>query len=272
MDGDFGWNYLTYFLSLIGGTQLYFLVITFLTCFFYFYSSYRFSKLFGFNFYVLVYFVCISPFLFGNLTNVIRSGLALSLVFYSLTLSGNKRLLVYVLCFSIHSSVLLPLVAFEVSRVFSGKYFAFILLWVFILLLSVLGLNQAISNALSPYLGEKFSSYLNLDATLFGGNWGFRWDFVALSIMLIALSSYSLNFRYSKILAKLLITFLISNSFWLLVITIPFSDRFFQLSMFLYGIIFYISIENLKGNPLYRSLSTFSLLCLNALFIFLYIR
>jgi hypothetical protein len=79
---------------------------------------------------------------------------------------------------------------------------------------------------------ERFTKY----ATGIGNDkGGFRWDFILYSIVpvLISFALAGNEVRKDRVYRILIIAFLLTNSFWLLVIYAAYSDRFAYLSWFL---------------------------------------
>ena len=87
---------------------------------------------------------------------------------------------------------------------------------------------------------DRMSTYgsANVDASLFSST-GFRWDFLLYSAMPILLGWY-IVFKRGIVCEKysyLLNTYILCNSFWIMMIRASYSNRFAYLSWFLYPIV-----------------------------------
>ena len=180
--------------------------------------------------------------------NGIRNGVATTLVLLALSyISGDNRskLLCAILCFvaiNCHGSALLPIVAMLVAYVIKRPKVMF-----YVWGLSVIGslvIGQSLSNILMILgVDERLMHYMTLDETSETeeaiASARFRWDFLIYSFMPILMGWYcifkkkicDLNFHL------LLGTYIYSNAVWVILIRIPFSNRFAYLSWFLYAIV-----------------------------------
>lgn len=180
--------------------------------------------------------------------NGIRNGVAASFVLLALSyISGNlkDKLLCALYCFiaiNCHASALLPVVAMLFAYFYKNPKFMF-----YVWGLSVLG-SLAIGQYLSSILmilglDERLMQYMTLEETVETEDAiaaaRFRWDFLIYSFMPILLGWYCIfkkkicDLNYHILLG----TYIYSNAIWVILIRIPFSNRFAYLSWFLYAIV-----------------------------------
>jgi hypothetical protein len=102
---------------------------------------------------------------------------------------------------------------------------------------------------------NRMSSYLSQDesSALVRYKVGFRWDFVLYSLIPIAAGWYYIvKQKFDDHLYKSIYSaYILANSFWLLVIRAPFSDRFAYLSWFLMPLI--LAYPVIKQNTTVRN-------------------
>lgn len=217
--------------------------VFYLVCaFIYVYPQYLLSKKIApkYFFYAFAFIVTSFSF-FGFGTNGLRNGLATSLFLLALYLKPKtwRILLLFVIGFSFHSSLVLPIVAFLLSYYVKGTRW---LIGIWILLVPVTFLFGANLNLLLeniPFLtDERFNN-------LYGREYssdvirGFRLDFVIYSVIPIALGAWFIfkkNFR-DAFYVRIFNIYLIGNSVWLIFMFAAYSNRIAYLSWFLIPII-----------------------------------
>jgi hypothetical protein len=187
-----------------------------------------------------VILACIGAFSFFSYgVNVIRHGMAASLLIAALCNHDRKWLMLLLgsLSIGMHQSMAIPMVALLVA-LFLNSSFSMWACWLGWLV--TLFLSRASGGGLSDKLmsialfgnDERFVRY----ATGIGNDkGGFRWDFIAYSItpVLISFALAGSEVRRDRIYRVLIMAFLLTNSFWLLVIYAAYSDRFAYLSWFI---------------------------------------
>lgn len=119
-------------------------------------------------------------------------------------------------------------------------------IWCACLLISLItpGMTQWLAEF--SIFNDKFSGYaLGDDGT---SQIGFRVDFILYSILPIFIGLYFIiKYKFNDVIYnEILSVYLICNAFWLLVIRIPFSNRFVYLSWFMYGLV--IAYPFIKSN------------------------
>ena len=221
---------------------------------------------------MLFFLSAFSTFTFG--VNGIRNGCACSMVIFAFSIAVNQNIVrqaiaggVLLLAFGIHRSISLPIAAFLAASFFIKSPKNAIYFWI-----ASIGLSLVAGGALTNFFSglgfdDRMSSYSNSmdeDADQFSQT-GFRWDFLLYSAMPIWLTWYvtkkaergrvefgdtieeaetnitgagriadAHSMRVFNILAT---TYILANSFWVMVIRAAFSNRFAYLSWFLYPVV-----------------------------------
>lgn len=203
------------------------------------------NKILGNHIYTALLFLCTSFSFTSGMTNIIRSNTAMgfALAGIALFLQDTKKqkliaLLFFFLAFYGHTSTALLIGCFFIS-----KYFIKRIDWCIYIYVACI----ALSLVMGTYF-EAFFSSLGFDDRMlqfttdtdYSGfaHAGFRWDFLAYSIVPILLGWYILKKREIKnvIYSNLLNTYILANAFWVLVIRAQFSDRFAAISWTMYFI------------------------------------
>jgi hypothetical protein len=217
---------------------LYFLI----TAFLYLWGSLKFiNKVFeNSNRYIVFILMIASLGFYSYGTNTIRQGLALSvflLAFSELKLNF-KTILIYILAILLHKSLII-LVVFSVILNFYNRKDNFVLFWILFLIISIL-FGSAFVNTFGDLImdsDQRMISYLN--DTFENYKSGFRIDFLIYSTLPILFGIFVKRKGFEdEFYNKLLSLYILVNAIWLLVITLPFTDRFAYLSWFLMPFIF----------------------------------
>lgn len=180
--------------------------------------------------------------------NGIRNGLAGSIVILSFAIFLNSpkkfnlilSVITAFIAIGIHKTVLLPILCF-VAAIFV-KNLKIVIIWWFIAIFLYLGFHSFFE-ALFANLGfdDRLSGYIGSTETYgsLGHKIGFRPDFLIYSFMPIWLGIYV--YRHCKeignIYPMLLKTYILANSFWILLMNAAFSNRFAYLSWFMMPIV-----------------------------------
>lgn len=221
---------------------------------------------------MLFFLSAFSTFSFG--VNGIRNGCACSMTILAFAIAANQNVAklviaggVLILAFGIHRSISLPIMAFIAASYFIKSPKMAIYFWI-----ASIGLSLVAGGALINFFSglgfdDRMASYANSmdqDASQFSQT-GFRWDFLAYSAMPVWLTWYvtkkaekerimygdtieeaetnitgagriadAHSMRVFNILAT---TYILANSFWVMVIRAAFSNRFAYLSWFLYPVV-----------------------------------
>lgn len=195
---------------------------------------------------LLMFLVCMGAFSFFSYgTNGIRNGMACSLIIAAMAcVQGSlfQKIIGGVLAFfafNIHRSTALPIAC--ILATFFVKDTRLVLgWWVASIFLSLVAGGPIEAFFTSLGFDDRMEGYssANADATLFSSI-GFRWDFLLYSAMPILLGYYVVIKRkiWDKNYLLLLHTYILCNSFWVMMIRAAFSNRFAYLSWFLYALV-----------------------------------
>ena len=241
--GDVLWSEFMRYTSSFMSAPFFFLTCSILYVFPLYVAS---KKWVGANAYFLLLMAIGSFSFWAYGVNGIRNGIATSMFILGLSFSRNKKilkLLLFLIAFMIHQSVIIPLAAYVITVfVKNPKYF--LLFWLASIPLSlVLGSISELFFASLGFGGERVNYLIqgNVNNDSFRYT-GFRWDFLLYSASGVFSGYYFIIVKKFKdpIYIKLVSIFLISNSFWILIIRANFSNRFAYLSWFLIAfVIFY---------------------------------
>lgn len=224
-------------------TSLWFLIVSALAFTFKFLAC---KKLLGNHVYTAFLFLLTSFSFWSNGVTIIRSNIGMAFVLYGITLFlDNTRksrfisILFFILAFYTHRSTALLSGSFLISRFFIKDTKWCLLIYVICISLSLsLGTFFEEMFALLGF-DDRLSQYTtDVDYTGFAYA-GFRWDFLAYSIVPIFMGWYLIYKKKIKnsIYSFLLNTYILSNAFWVLVIRAQFSDRFASISWTLYFLV-----------------------------------
>ena len=221
---------------------------------------------------MLFFLSAFSTFSFG--VNGIRNGCACSIVIFAFAIAANQNIArfavaggVLLLAFGIHRSISLPIAAFIVASFLIKSPKIAIYFWIASIGISLVAGGAATNFFAGLGFDDRMSSYANSmdkNANQFSHT-GFRWDFLLYSAMPVWLTWYvtkkaekeraeygdtieeaetnitgagriadAHSMRVFNILA---VTYILANSFWVMVIRAAFSNRFAYLSWFLYPVV-----------------------------------
>lgn len=203
------------------------------------------------NFFVAILFCLISFSCFSYGTNGIRSGMASSFLMLAITFLNrdNKIHVAFAIAlmfasYSIHRSMFLPAFCAIISFIWNIQPKYAIVFWIISIFISLVAGNLITNFFVSLGFDDRMEQYANLDE--YGEiidsktyKTGFRVDFIIYSIAPIIMAWYvtiKRNFKDEmyNIIAS---TYILSNSFWIMVIRSEQSNRFAYLSWFLYPIV-----------------------------------
>lgn len=167
-------------------------------------------------------------------TNTIRAGLAASFCILGLTYYQEKikAVILLVIAFGIHFSMIIPITA-AISSFYYDKTKLYLFIWV-----AFVGVSYSMGHFFETFFSsfdaaERAAGYLNATSTVY--KTGFRWDFLTFGAFPIVVGIfYKYYWKYeSRFYNLLLNTYILANAIWLLVIRVPFTDRFAYLSWFM---------------------------------------
>jgi hypothetical protein len=176
-------------------------------------------------------------------TNGLRNGLATSLVLLGMAFSGQiwVMALLFLAASGCHKSVLLPVFFFAATALYRNPRIYLVAYAGAVALSAVAGgVFQALFTSLGLLGDDRLSSYLTGDISAAEGKFsstGFRWDFLGYSLLPIAAGAYYIfkkNYR-DPFYLRLFCTYVACNGVWVLVIRVPYTNRFAYLSWFMMG-------------------------------------
>lgn len=237
-----GWEYLVYGISLLTSNSYIFFGI----CASLYVGTCYYVCVKSVNNFLPLFIAAISFFGFYSYgVNTIKSGIGISAFLLGMLFIKKKSsigVVLLVIAFLIHKSTAILIFAFVCAHFINKNE------WVYIVWITCLFLGFFLGNRFNLFLGnilldqERISGYfLATESERY--NTGFRWDFVIYSLIPI-LWGYWVNKLFYKNRWWLIIykTYVIANSFWLLVITMPFTDRVAYLSWCLMPYLFFIPL------------------------------
>lgn len=251
---DIGWEIYNSFFRFFLGTNsdLFFLCnsIIYTLCFYIF--AKRAIPQYDIYYYLLLVFISLGYYSGG--TNVMRTGLSMGLIFIALS-RYNKIIWLAVFSFlaaSIHASALLIIAGLLLGKIYPRLKLYFIL-WCVCLLLSNTDFAGNFLQSLidvSGDNGERLAHYYSqaqAESHDLYANMGWRLDFIIYSaVPLVFVWLYKTKYLFKDRFYDIIVsTYLICNSFWLLVIKMPFTDRVALLS--------WVFIPLLCTYPLFKS-------------------
>lgn len=230
--------------QLVPDVQFWFLVVE---LFYMGFQLWACKRLLWENTWLAVMFVFFSYQFFTFGTNGIRNGMACAIMMVVISFVCNRNTLGYVTAFLLfilalgcHRSVLIPLSALIISLFVIKDIKYAIYVWLACIVLSFFGGGSFLSFFSSLGYDERMSSYATASEKTMStfSHSGFRWDFLLYSAMPVWLAWYV---RYKGIIDKtfylLANTYIIANSFWVLVCRVAYSNRFAYLSWFMYALV-----------------------------------
>jgi len=195
-------------------------------------------------------FLLCSLMFFPFAVNGLRNGLACHLVLLGSSLLFDDKwlpgVIICLVAFGIHRSVLLPIVAIFVGLFLLRDVKYAIVFWVASIFISL-----AVGDTVSEFFAslgfdERMTQYIDIDDMSEFSREGFRWDFLLYSAAPVVMAWYvcireKCSDNWYNVLC---VTYLLCNSFWIMVIRSAFSNRFAYLSWFLYPIIIAYPLVN----------------------------
>lgn len=212
---------------------------------------------------LIAYLVFLAAFsTFSYSTNGVKAGAAAAIFLMALSYRKNLMLCIPLILVSLgfHHSMIMVVVAFVLTLIYKNPkvYFAG---WCMCLLVSVAHITffqELFANILSDS-GDSGADYLNSLDEEWGGNTGFRIDFVLYSAMPILVGYWAVfkkRLQLSKIYTCLLNLYMTLNGTWMLCMYASFTNRIAYLSWFLYPIVLiYPFLNENWGASRYKTLS-----------------
>lgn len=198
------------------------------------------KRLFGSYWTLGFLFIIANVSFYGFAVNGIRNGMGMSMFILAVTMRGWLAWVFMGLAIGFHASLMLPVAAYVVAKRHLNIRWA-LRLWVGCLFISLLVPGVAGFVAGLVPVDDRLEQYIALGdayADQFSSA-GFRWDFVLYSAFPIGIGLFF--FRRKRQLddfyRRLFSTYVLVNAAWLLLIGVPFSNRFAYLSWGFMGLI-----------------------------------
>lgn len=191
--------------------------------------------------------------------NGIRNGMATSLLLLAICLScNNKKIIniiggiICILATGIHKTSILPIMTLIFALFFVKKPKHAIYFWITSIIISLISGNYIGNIFASLGFDDRMSEYLNnqenVNKMAQFSQTGFRFDFLLYSAMPVLMTWYvTIKRRFEdKTYNIIAITYILANSFWIMVIRASFSNRFAYLSWFIYPLVIAYPLLNFK--------------------------
>ena len=262
---DVLFEYIMYLFAKISNTDFFF----FFCAFIYTYPLYLFSKKVFKEYWFYSFLILVASLSFWSYgTNGIRNGIATSIFLFAMCTNNNVfKILLIVISVFIHQSMIIPCSAYVITLFFNNNKIYFIV-WLLAIPISVI-LGNALENF---FLDIGFAPKVDIEGYL--GQFdedsegvvlkvGFRWDFLIYSASAVfAAWFYVFKKKYNDIFyVRLVNIYLISNSFWILIIRANYSNRFAYLSWFMMAIIIIYPLLKVKFYKNQHQVIGFVILC-----------
>lgn len=204
----------------------------------YYLAACRLSK--DYTYVLFLMMVCCFQF-YGYGQNTIRAGLAGSFIILSLTFLRKPVIMVALasIAYMIHGSMIIPISAMMSALCFR-KTKVYVFGWIAAIFVSFF-IGSGVEHFFQGLTDDQRSGYLAVDAAQTHYKVGFRWDFLmysALPVIAGYFYIYKLKFE-SAFYHFVYSSYLVANSFWILVIRANYTDRFAYLSWFLFPILLF---------------------------------
>lgn len=199
------------------------------------------KKLLEENVWLALLFVFSAFSFWGFGTNGIRNGLGCAFAILGIVYLIEKKFLLcavlYILAIATHRSTTLPIIMSLLACFIIRSPKQAIYFWLSSIIISLIAGNTITGFFASLGFDDRMTMYANMSTT--GGYFahtGFRWDFLLYSAVPVFLTWHITQNRkiQDRAFNILAITYILSNSFWIMIIRAAFSNRFAYLSWFIY--------------------------------------
>lgn len=229
-----------------GEFEVFMTVVAFIYISSIFLASYHLMKA---NIWIAFIFFVVSFSFFGAGVNGIRNGVALHLVIYGISLLlRNKKsfifsLFIFLIAYFLHNTSILPIICVLIALWIIKEPKYAIAFWFLSILISLTTGNYIgslfVDLGFDERMEEYFFSQENVKTMSQFSSSGFRWDFLIYSsvpVFFVWYLTIKRDFR-DRMYNIIAITYILSNSFWIMVIRASFSNRFAYLSWFIYPLV-----------------------------------
>ena len=205
------------------------------------------KKLLWENVWLTIMFVFYSFQFFSYGTNGLRNGMACAIMILSIAFFCDRNnkgkligFLLFFLAMACHRSVIIPIAALMVSMYIIKDLKMAIYIWFGCIVLSIIA-GGSLQNIIFGFgFDDRMSEYSSIGEEVMSefSRTGFRWDFLLYSAMPVLLAMIVKNKGiYDPNFTLIANTYIIANSFWVLICRVAFSNRFAYLSWFLYALV-----------------------------------
>ncbi len=205
------------------------------------------KKLLWENVWFAIMFVFFSFQFFTYGTNGLRNGMGCAFLLLSISFFCDRNkvgyfigIFLFFLAMGCHRSSIVPMAALIISLFVIKDIKTAVYIWLGCIILSLFAGNIFMSLFGSLGFDVRMTNYSSLSESRMSqfSHIGFRWDFLLYSAMPVWLAWY-MNYKgiIDKTFTLLANTYIIANSFWVLVCRVAFSNRFAYLSWFMYALV-----------------------------------
>ena len=205
------------------------------------------KKLLWENVWMAILFIYFSFQFYPFATNGIRNGMGAALAMLAIAFFCDRNKMGYIvgsilfiLAFGCHRSLIVPITALAISLFVIKDIKWSIYIWLVCIFVSFFSGGTFLSLMSGLGFDDRMSSYSEAGERTMSqfSRTGFRWDFLLYSAMPVWLAWYA---RHKGVLNRtftlLANTYIIANSFWIMVCRVAYSNRFAYLSWFLYALV-----------------------------------
>lgn len=177
---------------------------------------------------------------FSYATNGVKAGAAASLFILALAYRENLKVCIPLILVSwgFHHSMQLPVAAFVLTLFYKNPKW-YLVFWILCLFMAMVHVTF-FQNLFAGMSDESGSRYLTEDTDDWGGDSGFRLDFILYSAMPIWVgywAMYKKKLKLSRMYSCLLNLYMLTNAIWMLCMYAQFTNRIAYLSWFLYPVV-----------------------------------
>lgn len=224
------WNIITSLIAPFGDSEFYFIAQSSIYIALYFFACQRLS---GNNTFWLLACLTSSMGFISYGTNTMRAGMAIAFIVLGLTYWKRQAVMytLFAMALLTHFSMLLPILMIVICRYYNNTRLCFYI-W-FLALIVSLAAGNFFNEFFSTFIEDERTDYLTRQNAAY--KQGFRWDFVVYSLIPIIIGAYYIfkkGFK-DKLYWLFYNAYVLTNSFWVLVIRANFTDRFAYLSWFM---------------------------------------
>ncbi len=205
------------------------------------------KKLLWENVWLAILFVFFSYSFYSYGTNGIRNGMGCAIMMLAISYFCDRTqnstfvgFVLFILAYGCHRSMIIPMSALLVSLYVIKDIKTSVVIWLGCIFVSIFAGNAFIGFFERLGFDNRMSEYAHASEAIMSSfsRTGFRWDFLLYSAMPVWLAWYvSSKGIQDKTFTLLANTYIIANSFWVLICRVAFSNRFAYMSWFMYALV-----------------------------------